>query len=418
MTNTSSRVLIVGGGPAGACTAFFLAKAGFQVTVAERSTSKFAYGQGVDITGPAVEIVKKMGLYEKITANTTGERGSAIANDSGEVVAAIGASPEDASTASWTQEIEIMRGDITKIFAEAASGFPNVTYRYGCTVSDIKQGDGTVTAVLSDSQQPEAFAVIIGADGQGSRVRSMTFDPALTQDCIDNKDVYAGFFSMPGDKEHDAPDSRLQNAGGGRSIFIRPIDPEVTRSSCYVMCVGEHENLRQVSEHGHSIEEQKATVLDVIHDVPGLGERARQALREDARDFYFTRIVQIKLDTWHQGRVALVGDAGYAPSPLTGQGTTLAILGAYVLAGELVSNPNDPAAAFVEYEKRLQKYVEREQKIPLWGRAPKVGNPQSRAGVLANRTLFWALAKSQVWKLVNVGTDEEFPLPDYTFQAK
>lgn len=419
MTNTSRNALVVGGGPAGAVTAFFLAKAGFQVTVAERSTDKFAYGQGVDITGPAVDVIKKMGLYEKIKATTTGERGSAITNDDGKVVAAIGAAPEDASTASWTQEIEIMRGDITQIFAETATALPNVKYRYGCTVSDIKQeGESSVTAVLSDSQHREQFGVIIGADGQGSRVRSMTFDPALLKDCVDNKDVYAGFFSMPGDKEHDGPDSRLQNAGGGRSIFIRPIDRKVTRSSCYVMCVGEHENLRRVSEPGHTTEEQKATVIDVIHDVPGLGERARQALRDDAHDFYFTRIVQIKLDSWHQGRVALVGDAGYAPSPLTGQGTTLAILGAYVLAGELVSNPDDPAAAFVEYEKKLQKYVEREQKIPLWGRAPNVGNPQSRAGVVANRALFWALAKSQVWKWVNVGTDEKFALPEYSFQAK
>lgn len=414
MTNNARRVLVVGGGPAGACIAFWLAKAGFQVTVAERSTSKFAYGQGIDITGPAIQVVKNMGLYEKIKANTTGEAGTTMVNDKGEAIAALGSAPEDASTASWTQEIEIMRGKCTELFAEAAQAFSNVTYRYGCTVSEIRQGDMSVTAVLSDTEKPEDFTAVIGADGQSSRVRSLIFDEATNNDCIDAKDVYTGYFSMTGDPDHDAPNSRIQNATGGRTVYIRPIDKKGSRSSCYIIAVGNYERLDKLSESGSSAD-QKAELLDLFHDFPGLGERARHGLHEEADDFYFTRVVQVKLKSWHSGRCALVGDAAYAPSPLTGQGTTLAILGSYVLAGELASDPEDPAAAFAEYESKLQGYVKKEQKIPFGGKAPELLNPRTGIGIAVERTLFKFMAKSQIWKVLDVGKDEEFTVPKYSF---
>ncbi|KAI7303477.1 oxidoreductase [Hortaea werneckii] len=415
MTNMSRSILIVGGGPAGAVTAFWLAKAAFKVTIAERSTSRFTYGQGVDITGPPIEIIKKMGLYDTIKANTTGETGSALANDIGEPIAIIGAAPQDNSTASWVQEIEIMRGKCTEIFSKAATSFSNVTYRYGCTVEELREGERSVTAKLSDTGEPEEFAAVIGADGLRSRVRSLVFDEETNKKCLDPKDVYVGFFSIKGDSDHDIPNSRLQNAPGGRSILIRPIDRNGDRSSCYVMAVGEHEPLQKVSEPGHTSEEQKATLLERFADFPGLGDRARRGVREDADDFYFTRIVQVKLDSWHNGRCALVGDAAYAPSPLTGQGTTLSILGSYILAGEMAKSPEDPASAFVEYEKKLQEYVREEQKIPFGGRAPYMANPQTRMGISVSRTLFWVLAKSQAWKWFNVGMDKKFALPEYPF---
>ncbi|KAI7207754.1 hypothetical protein KC343_g7634 [Hortaea werneckii] len=174
--------------------------------------------------------------------------------------------------------------------------------------------------------------------------------------------------------------------------------------------------MRRISEPGHTSEEQKAALLERFADFPSLGDRARRGLREEADDFYFTRIVQVKLDSWHNGRCALVGDAAYAPSPLTGQGTTLSILGSYILAGEMAKSPDDPASAFIEYEKELQGYVREEQKIPFAGRAPYMANPQTRTGILVSRTLFWVLAKSNAWKWFNIGTDKKYALPEYPFE--
>ncbi|KAF2172661.1 hypothetical protein M409DRAFT_62414 [Zasmidium cellare ATCC 36951] len=414
MTNTSRRALVIGGGPAGACTAFWLAKGGFQVTVAERSTSKFAYGQGIDLTGPAIPVIKKMGLYEKIRENTTGEGGMTMVDDNANDIAAVGTAPEDASTASWIQEIEIMRGKCTELFAERAQSLPNVTYRYGCTLSGIRESDSSVTAVLSDSGEQEEFAFVIGADGQNSHVRSLIFDPEINKACLDAKNVYTGYFSMAGDPEHDLPNSRVQNSTGGRAIFIRPIDREGSRVSCYIIAVGEYPELAKLSESG-SATEQKEELAKLFEDFPGLGERARWGLRREADDFYFTRIVQVKLDSWHRGRCGLVGDAGYAPSPLTGQGTTLATLGAYVIAGELASNLDNPSAAFAQYEKKLHDYVRREQKIPFRGKGPELLNPQTGIGIALERSVFKAMAQSKIWKLIDIGKDEDFPLPEYNF---
>ena len=87
-TSSAPRILIVGAGPAGCTTAYFLAKAGFEVTIAERSTRP-PYGQGIDITNQAVDVVKRMDLLEKIKANTTGETGFALLDDAGKQVGSL-----------------------------------------------------------------------------------------------------------------------------------------------------------------------------------------------------------------------------------------------------------------------------------------------------------------------------------------
>lgn len=104
------KILIVGGGPAGSSTALWLAKAGFKVTVAERSSVP-PYGQGIDITDEAVGIVKKMGLWEKIKDSTTGESGFALLDDAGKEIGMVGTNPADngKTTLSPTNEIEVCR---------------------------------------------------------------------------------------------------------------------------------------------------------------------------------------------------------------------------------------------------------------------------------------------------------------------
>lgn len=281
-----------------------------------------------------------------------------------------------------------MRGELTKILANAADTFNNVTYRYGCTISEIRQSEDCVTAVLSDSNKAEDFAVLIGADGLRSEVRNLLFDIKVTKDCYKPFDLYAAFFSMAGEKR-DVPNAHLQHARGGRSIQIRPIDREPTRSSCYMFQTGTSEKLESVL--AKSTDVRKAALAELFDDFPGLGKRALSGMK-DANDFYFERIAQIKLDKWSNHRCVLVGDAAYAPSPLTGQGTALAILGSYVLAGELAANPDDPSAAFIKYDGVLRDHVKRSQAIPLGGTLPKLVNPSTEWGIYLLRTIFWLIA--------------------------
>jgi 2-polyprenyl-6-methoxyphenol hydroxylase-like FAD-dependent oxidoreductase len=416
MAATSRRILVVGGGPAGATAAFWLAKAGFEVIVAERSSNKFAYGQGIDITGPAVKVVQKMGVYDTIKSKVTGESGFAFLDDNGDVIASVGtAENENGKGLSLTQEIEIMRGDVTQILADRAKGSERVVYRYGCTVTELRQSEDYVTAVLSDTGKPEDFAAVIGADGIMSRTRKLAFPQDVLKDYYKGQDQYTAFFSIPHEPE-DVPNARVQHAAGGRAVLIRPTDiasPE--RSSCYIIDTGFSPALQRALTQ--TTDEQKALFAKNFADFPNnTGDRVLQGMWE-AKDFYLAQTAQIKLPKWSHGRVVLTGDAAYCPSPPTGMGTVLAILGSYIIAGETASNRDDPAAAFAKYEERLRAYVEKAQYVPLAGFLPRLGNPQSRLGVRVLRFVFWVIAWTGVWRLVNIKqADDKFVLPEYDFE--
>ncbi|EME87187.1 uncharacterized protein MYCFIDRAFT_125783 [Pseudocercospora fijiensis CIRAD86] len=406
MAPTSRRILIIGGGPAGSVAAFWLGKAGFDVTVAERSTSRFAYGQGIDITGPALDIVKRMGVEQEIRANTTGEAGFAILNEDSTNVAA----EEGWKSLSLTQEIEITRGKLSKILAEAAGSIPNVRYRYGCTVSELRQTEKDVTVVLSDDGKTESFAAVIGADGVKSRLRDMIFDPETSAKAFRPVDQCGAFFSITGTSE-DFPNSRWQHATKGRSIIVRPVDEKTKKVSGYAIQTVPDEKLKAVADG--TKDEQKKALAEAFADFPGpLAPRIIEEMQK-TQDFYFVQTAQIKLDKWHNGRCALVGDAAYAPSGVTGAGTLCAILGAYIIAGELAANPDDPNTAFEKHHALLKDFIKKTQKIPLGGKAPALLNPQSSWGISTLRTVFWFIAWSGVWKFANIASDSKFPLPEY-----
>jgi 2-polyprenyl-6-methoxyphenol hydroxylase-like FAD-dependent oxidoreductase len=389
MANTFQKVLIVGGGPAGATAAYWLAQAGFHITVAERSTDKFAYGQGIDVTGPAVQVVQKMGIYDQIKSKVTGEAGFAILNDQGKAIAILGtATNENGKGLSLTQEIEIMRGDITQILANKAKESDRVTYRYGCTVSELRQSDSHVTAVFANTEATEDFSFVVGADGLMSRTQKMAFPPPMVEACYKGLDQHTAFFSLHHQPE-DVPNARLQQADRGRVVLIRPTSlASPSKSSCYMIDTGKSPALAKTQ----SVEEQKSLFAQRFQDFPGeTGRRVLEGMWE-AKDFYCAQSAQIKLEKWSQGRVALVGDAAYCPSPASGMGTVLAIIGSYVLAGEIAASPQNLGAAFERYEERLRKYVERAQYIPLGGLLPEIGNPQSWVGVQAIRFVFWFIA--------------------------
>ncbi|KAH0289103.1 FAD/NAD(P)-binding domain-containing protein [Aureobasidium namibiae CBS 147.97] len=419
------HILVVGGGPAGSTTAFFLAKAGFRVTVIERSTTP-PYGQGIDITGPAVDIVKKMGLWEKIKASTTGESGFAMLDDGGREIGSVGTNPADESKMAFspTNEIEIMRGTLTNILMDAAKE-QGVEFRYGCTVDEIKEEENSVSATLSDTNKPESFTAIIGADGVASRVRKLTFDKAATENCFRQTDTYCAYFSMQVGPKQQTTYSVLQHANKGRVLWRRPIDRAGTRASSYlIVTTTDAADLQQAARHG-TVEQQKALLERRFEGVGGIRDQIVQGMNA-SDDFYFTRVVQVKLDTWHSGRCALVGDAGYCPSPLTGQGTTMALIGSYVLAGELAKNPEDPATAFTNYKKNFEGFVQENGSIPLGGRAPKLAAPQSDFGIWMIRSIFGTIARPGFQKLFESlpslpsfgGAADKFPFPDYDFRAR
>src|SRR6266567_6909054 len=111
----------------------------------------------------------------------------------------------------------------------------------------------------------------------------------------------------------------------------------------------------------HDVERQKKILAEAF---AGEGWEIPRLLKGmwDAPDFYFDPLSLVQMDSWSKGRVALLGDSGYCASPLSGQGTSLALVGAYVLAGELKAAAGDYRLAFARYEEEMREYVRLNQK--------------------------------------------------------
>lgn len=120
----------------------------------------------------------------------------------------------------------------------------------------------------------------------------------------------------------------------------------------------------------------------------GLGWESPRVMKHmmNSENFYSDELVQVKLPKWHRDRVVLLGDAAWAPTPFTGEGNQLAIIGAWVLAQEMARSRT--TAAFEAYEDRLRSYVEEAQQIPLGGYAPYLCVPQSNWGIWLFRMVY------------------------------
>lgn len=158
---------------------------------------------------------------------------------------------------------------------------------------------------------------------------------------------------------------------------------------------GASERLRRLCATGDR-QAQKEAMVELFQDVGGLAPRlVRGMLATD--DFYFDTLSQIRMPCWSHGRVAVVGDAAYAPSAVTGKGVLLAVLGAYLIAGELSLRPRDPPAAFRAYEHKFRPLVTGAQKLPLGGYLSDIASPQTSWGVWLVRWVFRLVAWSQIF---------------------
>jgi 2-polyprenyl-6-methoxyphenol hydroxylase-like FAD-dependent oxidoreductase len=141
---------------------------------------------------------------------------------------------------------------------------------------------------------------------------------------------------------------------------------------------------RQLDYHHRDVPRQKellATAFTGMH--PQVDEWLGELDRTQA--FYFDSVTQLRMDSWSRGRVTLVGDAGFCPGPAVGGSTSLAVLGAYVLAGELAAARGDHERAFAEYEREMGDIVRQSRAFAIG--AAKTLIPSSRFGV-------WALAQT------------------------
>jgi len=333
-------VLISGASVAGPVTAYWLRRSGFRVTVVERAPAlRKTGGHAVDLFAPALDIVERMGLIEHVEALRTGTERMVVLREGARRPSTIDLRKLMAGFSR--RHVEIMRDDLSEVFYNATRD--DVEYVFGDHVTGIGD-DGEVTFA---NGRPRRFDLVIGADGLHSGVRGLVFGPesaytrwiggyiavASIPNYLDLRNEMRGFAGV----------NRLgglysaQHMTDARAMFLFRTPAEL-------------------SYDRHDGDAQRRLLREQFGD---LGWEIPRLLDETDRAsaFYFDSITQLRLEHWTRGRVALVGDAGYCPGPAVGGSTSLAVVGAYTLAGELAAAGGDPARAYPAYEAALGEYV-------------------------------------------------------------
>ena len=197
--------------------------------------------------------------------------------------------------------------------------------------------------------------MVIAADGIHSATRRIYFDKNEYQ--LINLGSYLCTFTIPNYLGLNHMD--LECEANHKLLSINSDNnPEIARAGFMFRSQHALNNIRDENE-------QKQFLCDTFRD---FGWEAQNILNlmSESNDFYFDAITQVKMTSWTKGRIALVGDAGYCASPLSGQGNNLAFVGAYILAGELKAANGNYIQAFTRYNEILCHFVEVNQKFGIW----------------------------------------------------
>ena len=337
-------VLISGGGIAGPSLAYWLTRQGHAVTVVEQAQVLRTGGQAVDFRGPALTVLDKMGLLEQVRAGATSMGPLILVDGRGKEVAQL---PAEVVSG----EIEIHWGTLAHILYETVCD--DVNYRFGVRVTAVDDDGHRVTVSFSDGSFG-SYDIVIGADGLHSGMRKLAFGPE--QEFVTQLGQCFGFFDIENRLRLDH--SGMAYVDAGRTAALQAIHADQpARASLFL-------NDPQVDFDYRDTEGNKRLFAQRY---AGMGWEVPHILEDLAKApvVYFDSIAQVHLDSYARGRVCLTGDAAWCASPRSGMGTTLAMVGAYVLAHELHSAGGDYAAAFDRYQQLMAPYVARCQALAL-----------------------------------------------------
>ncbi|MET7773117.1 FAD-dependent monooxygenase [Nocardia sp. NPDC005366] len=395
------RVLVCGGGIGGNAVALQLVRAGIRPTVLERAAAPRPGGQAVDLRGPSREVAERMGLMPGIHTHQLDERGMLYVDAAGKPTLRMPADLFEGKGA--VADIEITRGDLNQVLLDALAEAGGADYRYGEWITDIRQ-DEAGTEVTFASGTVARYDIVIGADGLHSTTRELVFGPE--RECSTYLGGYVSFFTMPTPADVEPHWFSMHSLVGATAVGIRPdADPETCKAIVFVRGPADPALRRDVAAQQRLIRERLAG--------GGWHCEAVLAAMTDAPDFYFDELARIELPTWSRGRVVLLGDAGYCGSPLTGQGTAMALVGAYLLAGEITAHTTDHHRALTSYEDRLRPFVATAMELPPGGL--KAITPSTRfgirAGMAVSRLMTTRMMRPLVMRMLT--KTESYPLPDY-----
>jgi 2-polyprenyl-6-methoxyphenol hydroxylase-like FAD-dependent oxidoreductase len=349
MTANGRRVLISGASVAGPVLAYWLNRCGYQPTVVER-TAELRFGWGghaVDLFGPALQIVEWMGVLAQVRDARTRTETISLVREGHRPV---DISAELMSEGVSQRHIEVMRGDLAKIIYDA--GRDDIEYLFGDSITTLDETEQGVE-VSFQYGAPQTFDLVIGADGLHSTTRRLAFGDE--HQFLHFLGGYLAVFTVP--NYLDLHQRMLGFADVDRTAAIYPVH-ETARARVLFLW-------RARTPHDydrHDLTAQRRLIHGLYSDMGWEVPRLLAEL-EKADDLYLDSISTIVMDTWTRGRVTLVGDAGYSPGSAVGGGTSLAVVGAYVLASELAASSGDQVRGLAAYEQALRPAVQHSQTI-------------------------------------------------------
>ncbi|MQY31440.1 FAD-dependent monooxygenase [Nocardia aurantia] len=341
------RVLVAGASIAGPALAHWLRRRGAEVTVVERAPELRPGGQAVDARGVTKEVIRRMGLDASVRAARTETAGAHTVDADGKILETYRA--DDDGGDGYISEIEILRGDLSRVLHDDTRD--GVEYIFGDRIAELTQDADGVDVTFAGGDR-RRFELVIGADGLHSALRAMVFGPQ--ERFIRHLGHALAFYTVP--NEFGLERWMLDYQASGRSAGLRPV-PDPTRAMAMFFFTA-----ADLDVDYRDVEAQKRLLRERMSGMGWLAPRILAHL-DDTPDFYLDQVAQVVMDRWSDGRVGLIGDAAFSSSPLSGQGTGLALVGAYVLAGELAAAGWDPAAGFAAYEARMRSFVEANQEM-------------------------------------------------------
>jgi 2-polyprenyl-6-methoxyphenol hydroxylase-like FAD-dependent oxidoreductase len=357
--NPTSRVLVSGGGIAGLGLALQLVRSGIRTSIVERAAAPRPGGQAVDLRGASREVAERMGLMPGIDRRRVHEEGMAYVDSRGRVFGRMSMADFDGEGA--VAEIEISRGDLAEVLldaltavADAAPGLLDL--RFGDRITAIAQ-DADGVDVSFEHGMPARFDVVVGADGVHSATRRLAFGPE------DRFATYLGgcaaFFTMPTPAGLEEGWFSMRFVPGV-TFGIRPDFDPSTSKAILTLRMDRDPSLRG---------DRAAQEALIRHALDGAGWHAPAVVAAlgEASDLYFDELVRIDVPDVSNGRVVLLGDAASCGSPMTGQGTATALIGAYLLAARLAATPEDAAGALRRYAADIVPFAKHGKQIPYGG---------------------------------------------------
>jgi 2-polyprenyl-6-methoxyphenol hydroxylase-like FAD-dependent oxidoreductase len=341
------NVLVSGAGVAGPAVAFWLVKLGAHVTVVERAPSLRTGGYAVDVRGAAMDVLTRMGLRDAVRPFETDTRVNAVVDARGR---RFGETPRGFGVID-EGDVEIHRGDLSRVLYEATRA--DVDYGFGDEIAALDPAGERVAVTLKSGKSAD-YDLVVGADGVHSRTRALAF----TGSFVRPMGSVMAIFTIPNvlglDREQllfSAPHRivSVKTASFNRelkiAVFFRPPGGA------------------SAIEPG-GVDVQKRHVADAFADAGWELPRLLEAMWS-ASDFYCDLTCQVRMDRRYAERVVLVGDAGYCPSPLSGQGSSLALVSAYVLASSLAASTRDVPGALARYDDAMKAFARENQDVAL-----------------------------------------------------